>query len=72
MHAGKYWYGYVQQLKPEIQDLPVLVLSIYPEEQSTIRVLEDGAAGYMIKEAAPKELIDAVKRITQGRKYKSE
>ncbi|MBF9016510.1 MULTISPECIES: hypothetical protein [unclassified Oceanispirochaeta] len=48
------------------------MLSIYPEEQSTIRVLEDGAAGYMIKEAAPKELIDAVKRITQGRKYKSE
>lgn len=62
----------LQQIKSEMLDIPVLVLSIYPEEQYAIRVLKDGAAGYMTKEAAPEELIDAVKRITQGRKYISE
>lgn len=62
----------LQQLKAEIPDLPVLVLSIYSAEQYAIRVIKDGAAGYMTKEVAPEELIVAVKRITQGRKYISE
>jgi len=59
-------------IKKEFPELPVLVLSIYPEDQYAVRVLKDGASGYMNKEAAPDELIKAVKRIISGKKYISE
>lgn len=56
----------IKLIKPE---LPVLILSIYPEELYAIRVLKAGASGYLNKNAAPYELITAVQRILQGRKY---
>lgn len=56
----------IKLIKPE---LPVLILSIYPEELYAVRVLKAGASGYMNKNAAPEELITAVQRILQGRKY---
>jgi two-component system, NarL family, invasion response regulator UvrY len=46
-----------------------LVLSIYPEEIYAVRVLKAGASGYMNKNAAPEELINAIRRISLGRKY---
>jgi DNA-binding NarL/FixJ family response regulator len=58
---------------PEIRrhapKLPVLILSIYPEEQYAIRVLKAGAAGYLNKDMAPDELINAVRSVLSGRKY---
>ncbi len=60
------------QVKVEFPELPVLILSIYPEDQYAIRVLKDGASGYMNKEVAPDELIKAVKKIIRGKKYISE
>ncbi len=59
-------------VKVNYPELPVLVLSIYPEDQYGIRVLKDGASGYMNKEVAPDELIKAVKKIINGKKYISE
>jgi len=56
----------IKQIKPS---LPVLILSIYPEELYAIRVLKAGAAGYMNKNAAPYELINALQRIILGKKY---
>lgn len=56
----------IKLIKPE---LPVLILSIYPEELYAVRVLRAGASGYLNKNAAPYELITAVQRILQGRKY---
>lgn len=56
----------IKLLKPE---LPVLILSIFPEDLYAVRVLKAGAAGYMNKNAAPEELITAVQRIKLGRKY---
>lgn len=56
----------IKQIKPA---LPVLILSIYPEELYAIRVLKAGAAGYMNKNAAPYELITAIERIQLGKKY---
>ena len=53
-------------IKPE---LPVLMLSMFPEEQYAIRSLRAGASGYLTKESAPEELIDAIKIVTKGRKY---
>jgi DNA-binding NarL/FixJ family response regulator len=59
----------LQQIKLIKPDLPVLVLSIYPEEIYAVRVLKAGASGYMNKNAAPEELINAIRRISLGRKY---
>jgi two-component system, NarL family, invasion response regulator UvrY len=59
----------LEQIKIIKPDLPVLILSIYPEDLYAVRVLKAGASGYMNKNAAPEELIVAVQRILLGRKY---
>ncbi len=51
--------------------LPVLVLSMYSEDQYAIRVLKAGASGYLTKESASEKLISAVRRIYDGHKYVS-
>lgn len=56
----------LQSLKP---DLPVLILSMYSEKQYAVRALKAGAAGYLTKESAPDELIAAIRKVAQGRKY---
>jgi DNA-binding NarL/FixJ family response regulator len=59
----------LKDLKSEKPKLPVLILSIYPEEQYAIRALRAGAAGYMTKAGAPNELIAAIRKISEGGKY---
>jgi two-component system, NarL family, invasion response regulator UvrY len=61
----------LKQIKKERLRLPVLVLSVHPEEQYAVRVLKAGAAGYLTKESAPDELISAIRRVSGGRKYVS-
>jgi DNA-binding NarL/FixJ family response regulator len=61
----------LEQIKAIKPDLPVLVLSIYPEDLYAMRVFKAGASGYLNKNAAPYELIEAIKRISLGRKYVS-
>jgi DNA-binding NarL/FixJ family response regulator len=56
----------IKLMKP---NLPVLVLSVHPEEQYAMRVLKAGAAGYINKESAPVELIEAIRKVASGRKY---
>ena len=59
----------LQQIKLSKPDLPVLILSIYPEDLYAVRVLKAGASGYLNKNAAPDELINAINRISLGKKY---
>lgn len=59
----------LKQIKELYPDLPVLMLSMHPEEQYAIRSLKGGASGYITKESAPDELVLAVKTILAGRKY---
>jgi DNA-binding NarL/FixJ family response regulator len=59
----------LEQIKLIKPQLPVLILSIFTEDLYAVRVLKAGAAGYMNKNAAPDELITAVKRILLGKKY---
>lgn len=59
----------LKQLKSEKADLPILMLSMYPEEQYAIRTLKAGASGYLTKASAPEELIAAVRKVCQGGKY---
>ncbi|MCK4262659.1 MAG: response regulator transcription factor [Dehalococcoidia bacterium] len=51
--------------------LSVLVLSVHPEEQYAVRVMRAGASGYVTKDSAPDELIAAIRKVSQGRKYVS-
>ncbi len=48
---------------------PVLVLSVYGEKQYAARALRAGAAGYLTKESAPDELVDAIRQVARGEKY---
>jgi two-component system, NarL family, invasion response regulator UvrY len=59
----------VLHMKQNFPGIPVLILSVYPENQYGIRVIKAGASGYLNKEASPVELIRAVQRILEGRKY---
>ena len=58
----------VRALRPK---LPVLILSMHPEDQYGKRVLRAGASGFMNKESAPEELIKAVKKVLAGGRYVS-
>ena len=49
----------------------VLILSMHPEEQYATRVLRAGAAGYLTKEAAPAELVSAIRKVSRGGRYVS-
>ena len=62
----------LQQIKISHPDLPVLILSIHPEEQYAIRALKSGAAGYLSKDTAPDELVKAVQKVLLGKKYISQ
>ena len=66
---GKNGLEALKIIKTEFPTIPVLILSIHPEELYAIRVLKAGASGYMTKESAPEELVKAVKLIMNGRKY---
>ena len=59
----------LQQIKQIRPHIPVLILSIHPEEQYAIRVLRAGASGYLSKEVASSELVIAVKKVMLGKKY---
>lgn len=56
----------IRQMHPR---LPVIVLSMYPEDQYAVRALKSGASGYLNKETAPDELVNAVRQVLQGKKY---
>jgi two-component system, NarL family, invasion response regulator UvrY len=61
----------MKQLSKKKSKMPVLMLSIYPEEQYALRALKAGASGYLTKESAPEELVIAIRKIHHGEKYVS-
>jgi len=68
---GRSGIDVLRQLKALRPKLPVLVLSMHPEDQYGKRVLKAGASGYMNKESAPEELIKAVRKLLSGGRYVS-
>jgi DNA-binding NarL/FixJ family response regulator len=58
-------------LRRELPQLPVLVLTMYPEEQYAVRAVRAGAAGFLTKESAPERLIEAVRKVASGGRYVS-
>lgn len=68
---GKSGLEVLKDIKSMYPQIPVLILSMYPEEQFALRVMKSGAAGYVRKDSAPEELVDAVNDILSGKKYYS-
>jgi len=58
-------------IKAEKPNLPVLIISMYPDEQFAIRSFRSGASGYLTKESAPDELKGAIIKLLRGGKYVS-
>lgn len=61
----------LKQLKKEFPKLPVLMLSMHPEDQYAIRALKAGASGYLTKQSAPELLVTAIRQVASGKKYVS-
>jgi len=59
----------LREIKHERPKLPVLMLSVHPEDQYAVRALKAGASGYLNKESAPEELVRAIRKILRGGKY---
>lgn len=66
---GRSGLDILKELKRGKPELPVLILSIHPEEQYAVRVLKAGASGYLTKDSAPDELITAILKVSRGKKY---
>ncbi|HNU86150.1 MAG: response regulator transcription factor [Pseudomonadota bacterium] len=62
----------LKELRSRKPHLPVMILSIYPEEQYAVRAFRDGASGYLTKASTPKELISAIRKVSQGGRYVTE
>jgi DNA-binding NarL/FixJ family response regulator len=62
-------FDILRHLKETYPTLPVLIFSVHPERQYVIRALQAGAAGYLLKNSAPQELITALWQVTQGKQY---
>lgn len=61
----------LKQIKKDKPELAVLMLSMHREDQYAIRSLKAGAAGYLTKQSAPKELVTAIRQVAGGLKYVS-
>ncbi|MDY6934801.1 MAG: response regulator transcription factor [Spirochaetota bacterium] len=59
----------LKQLKIEKPNIPVLVLSMYPEKHYAVRILKAGASGYLTKSASPEKMIEAIIKVSEGGKY---
>ncbi len=59
----------LKNIKKVCPNLPILVLSMHPEDQYAMRALKAGASGYLTKETASEELVKAVNKVRTGRKY---
>jgi two-component system, NarL family, invasion response regulator UvrY len=68
---GRSGLDILKDLKREQPELPILVLSMHPETQYGKRVLKAGAAGYLNKDSAPEELVQAIQKVRSGGRYVS-
>lgn len=59
----------LKDLKREFPSIGVIILSMHPKDQYAVRVLKAGASGYITKESAPEELVNAIKKAYRGEKY---
>ncbi len=68
---GKGGLEVLKQLKAEHPKIPVLILSVYPENQYAVRFIKAGASGYLTKDSSIDTLLEAVRKVAQGGNYAS-
>jgi DNA-binding NarL/FixJ family response regulator len=68
---GRSGFDILQEIKHELPELPVLIMSVHDEDQFGVRVLKAGASGYITKESAPDEMVGAIRKVVGGGKYVS-
>ncbi len=51
------------------KDARILILSMYPEDQYAVRLMKAGASGYLTKETAPEQLVEAIRSVVAGKKH---
>lgn len=68
---GRNGLDILKQIRAEKSKVPVLIFSFHSEEQIALRAMKLGASGYLSKDAADKELVKAINKILDGRKYVS-
>ena len=66
---GKSGLDALKEIKQRQPKLPVLILSMHPEEQFAIRAIRAGASGYLTKECAGDELVLAIRKALKGERY---
>ena len=66
---GKNGLEVIKELRHINKNIQILILSMHPEDRFAVRALKSGASGYMTKESAPDELVNAIRKIVSGRKY---
>lgn len=66
---GRSGLDVLHELRTAHPGIPILVLSMHPEDQFAVRVFRAGASGYLSKECVAEEMVAAVKRILAGGKY---
>lgn len=59
----------LRQIMEGNSEIKVLILSMYPEDQYAVRLMKAGASGYMTKDTAPEQLVEAVRKVVAGKKY---
>jgi len=59
----------IKRIKNESPKIPILVLSMHPEERFAVRAIKAGASGYLTKENTPQKLVEAIRKIVNGGKY---
>lgn len=59
----------LKQIMERNKEAKVLILSMYPEDQHAVRLMKAGASGYLTKETAPEQLVDAIRKVIAGKKF---
>lgn len=59
----------LKQIMDGNREARVLILSMYPEDQYAVRLMKAGASGYLTKETAPEQLVEAIRRVVAGKKH---
>ena len=68
---GKSGLDVIKEVRRQRPELPVLVLSMHPEAELAPRLLKAGVSGYLMKESATTELVNAIRKICAGGRYVS-
>jgi two-component system invasion response regulator UvrY len=59
----------ITRIHPEFPGMPIIVLTMHAENQYVVRAIEAGAQGYITKQSAPEQLVDAIRKVHAGARY---